>query len=127
MKTTNYKISIQLKEIGFKAEPSGAYFEREKTGEIMSGEVRTEHHIDGKVFKYVCCHYDLETILEALPEVVNGIRLQMHLARGLRIGYSELDCDEYYICYNLKDETLATTAARLLIKLVEEGIINLKE
>lgn len=111
MKTTNYEISKKLAEIGF-------------NGESETWKHDPENFITGQ--KY--WSYDLETLLEALPAKIETERgvflLQMSIIplnkdnRWL-IGYSnETDIEQK------ENESLADTAARLLIQLFEAGIIN---
>lgn len=123
MKTTNFEISKQLKEVGFNAK-TDYYWYCYDNGE----EMRHIADADGKGnFK----SYDLEILLKALPkkiETEQGVfLLQMSIMpfnkdnRWL-IGYcKETDTEQE------ENESLVDTAARLLIKLVQEGIINLKE
>jgi hypothetical protein len=62
--------------------------------------------------------YDLETILDALPnriEISKEIAIKVFDNSDIQIG----------LCYSGRGETLADTAARLLIKLIEDKIIEL--
>jgi len=80
--------------------------------------------------------YVLEQILEMLPK---NIKISNYNSISLYLKLHEIK-DECYIKYMnhylnedmyhikiIEDENLATTAARLLIKLIDDGIINLKE
>lgn len=109
MKVTNYETSKKLEDIGFEAE-TYCYYKN-----------------DGKlIVNNTCCMcfgdykaYDLETILEAftLPEGFSRVITEGEYVRVIDIKTLK-DIEEH------KDinETLATTAARLLIKLIEEGL-----
>ena len=104
MKTTSYEISKKLKEIGFKAEA---------------------HH-KLRCFKddFLYSYYDLETILEALPNQLGQSFLQITmLGNQALIGY-EMQRIELSSLVDGKNESLADTAARLLILLDKEGIVN---
>ncbi len=124
MKTTSYDISRKLAEIGFLAESDFYWHSYDKGSQMM--------HIadsDGKG-KYPA--YDLETILEALPKWIftthNYLIINFCNWQGGRkeddpraaIGYRSID---YWIDKE-DDESLADTAARLLLKLVEAGIVK---
>lgn len=115
MKTTSYEISKQLKEAGFEAETD----------------------IIGNYELYPS--YDLETLIEALPSVIeregseNDIYFTMNKNR---VWYeNSCNCDSsgycrgniYYRIDRQKNESLADTAGRLLIELFEAGIINFKK
>ena len=115
MKTTSFEISKELKELGFEAET--IFYINLETEESQIWLDLPKYPL-----KEFVKSYDLETILDALPVVINGIRLQMNFAKGIRIGYSKLDCDddEFYIAYKINGESLADTAARLLIKLIKD-------
>ena len=83
--------------------------------------------------------YDLETILDALPSVIekegsgNNIYFKMNKNRVWYENSCNCDSSEYCpvnIYYRIdrqKNESLADTAGRLLIQLFEAGIINFKK
>jgi len=118
MKTTSYEISKKLAEIGFKTATSVC-----KTEKKYSIETREDP-----------CYlsYDLETILEALPNFIeNGNGTGNCLVVDVAFGeiHYEGDCenDALFITTTRKNESLADTAARLLILLHEKGLINFNE
>lgn len=123
MKTTNYEISKKLQEIGFIAETD--FYCNED--EVFYCTIFLENpDID------IVPSYDLETIIDALPEEIEidgeYFGLVLNIWEGI-IYYEEIErpnLQHFDLHQDLNDESLADTAARLLIKLVEEGIINLK-
>jgi hypothetical protein len=112
MKTTSFEISKKLAEIGFKAE--------------------AHHKLHCFKDDFLYSYYDLETILEALPKEIerdNGfnIGLRFWWADGASwIGYQNFS-GFIITVYANQNELLADTAARLLILLHEEGIVNFNE
>jgi hypothetical protein len=135
METTNLETSQKLKELGFESQTYVAYFKRHRTGEIMIGDIRDEHHINGKLFEFECKCYFLETILEALPTSINADSIYSNEYRGhanLQIHYNKvIGYNDYtgvfLISCKKENESLANTAGRLLIKLLEDNIIKLGE
>lgn len=132
MKVTNFELSKKLAEIGFKAETRTVW------NQAVAGDIQTYYlsELSSETFELTNPFnaYDLETILEALPKVRNlmsdyGWYLNIWFFRNnLAIGYvCEDDPHPDYVLNNKENESLADTAARLLIKLVEAGIINFKE
>lgn len=110
MKTTSLKLSKELKELGFK--------------------IKNE---DDQIWKYNGQErwpfpaYDLETILDVLPDFVEILDIGMVVTNR-----SFLYLDKNKISYGLKyfqetkeGESLADTAARLLIKLIKDKIVEL--
>lgn len=118
MKTTSYEISKKLAEIGFKSNQGIKKYVGDQA--FYSGS-KTTHYIG----------FCLETILEALPKNIKDEKGRIHplvIYFGTRNSFVYQSLCEKEI--NLKfeeNETLSDTAARLLILLVEKGIINLKE
>jgi len=107
MKTTSYEISKQLAKAGFEAE-----------NKIL------KHDPENFTFGSRFWTYDLETILEALPNQLGQSFLQITmLGNQALIGY-EMQRIELSSLVDGKNESLADTAARLLILLHKEGIVN---
>ena len=112
-KITSYEISKKLKDIKFRAPHEDSYLNDELKAMYFPA-------------------YDLETILEALPY---ELKLQNNIEAWLQI--IKIYHDSYQIQYidnqentllevdSLENESLADTAARLLILLVEKGMVNL--
>jgi len=136
MKVTNLEISKKLAEIGFKAETDFSW-----NREIINcGNSSKEHFFikynngwsSGEV---VCSCYELETIIDLFPLKIGGYG---YFSIGVRknnpsmpfaVGYN-LECDEDYgmlFCDQMRGESLADTAARLLILLHEKNLINLQK
>tara|TARA_R110000868_G_C10972986_1_gene771180 strand:- start:55704 stop:56030 length:327 start_codon:yes stop_codon:yes gene_type:complete len=108
MKTTSYKISKELEILGFK--------------DLENASVRVEQH---KGF-YNC--YYLETILDALPKSIENLKLILDMETR-DIYYMSIIKTEYSYCefqeLKQKGESLADTAARLLITLIKDKIVEL--
>jgi hypothetical protein len=117
MKTTSYKISKQLAEAGFKAE-TDFYWAKWNEGdpELVHAKDGTPSLIE-KVLAW-----DLETILEALPNQLGESFLQITmLGNQALIGY-ELQRMELSSLVDGKNESLADTAARLWLELKKKKI-----
>jgi len=120
MKTTSYEISKKLAKIGFKAE-SNFYWYCYDRGD----DLRHISEADGAGnFK----SYDLETILEALPKKYG---YNNHLGvYPAGVGYLVCDCSltteagRAEFVYRENNESLADTAALLLILLHEKGLLE---
>jgi hypothetical protein len=120
MKVTDYKTSKRLKEIGFEAETNCYWCNVFK--EIQPGQTSVGYPA-----------YDLETIMEALPKSIDvwGEDGLLELSNKKFVGYVNHyskgglhHCDTFGFSI-VEGETLATTAAKLLIKLIEDKIINI--
>lgn len=127
MKTTSYEISKKLAEIGFKADAIFAW--RKTDGELLG----YPHHINGEemVLKHYYLAYDLETILDALPEsILDKKTASFKEFLTLRTDGIFYECDltvDHIGVEREGNESLADTAARLLLKLVEKGILTFKK
>lgn len=126
MKTTSYEISKRLAEIGFKAKFDFVYLRDGKNTHFVSEIVLL---FSDEIKKGVVIpSYDLETILEALPSLIepNYSRIKVNLCvRKHGIFYEN---DEECQFYQEKEgESLADTAARRLIELHEQGLIKFGE
>jgi len=116
--TTDLETSKKLKELGFEADPIHIYrdISRQESG-------------NKRVTKFIPA-YTLEQILNALPtEDKDGVNLSIYYEKykswidddddlEIQVGYIDK-----YLLYQNKDKNLATTAAKLWIKLKEEKII----
>lgn len=135
MKVTSYEISKRLAEIGFKVE-SEFFWVRfiNKDESLGIAELFHKNQRDGvspyciKYLTYLT--YDLETILEALPKELDGFLGETYLSfnkskHKTSIGYGN---NEEYVenlyCIPEENESLADTAARLLILLCEKEIVK---
>jgi len=103
-KTTNYEISKKLAEIGFSRQPFWVWTSKDCCYPY-------ETHLDG--FRA----YDLETLLDALPEINKQLPLICFS------GISYLDPVNIGLSRN-KNESLADNAGRLLILLHEKNLIK---
>ena len=129
MKTTNYEISKKLKEIGFRTRSDFYYtyaYTTEDDRDVFFVDYCRSEPI-GKCYPA----YDLETILDALPDEkydkeVASFSEVLELSKDYICYDSELPKDRKFIIWREEKESLADTAARLLIKLVEKGMVNLK-
>jgi hypothetical protein len=124
MKTTSYEISKKLAEIGFKAETEKAF---DNKGTPISCHkkicILKEKSSNSEIYGLPAC--DLESILQALPNVVN-YNEELNIKK-YEIGYYYFDYD-CVICgigvEKQENELLTDTAARLLILLHEKGMVN---
>jgi hypothetical protein len=136
VKVTNYNLSKKLAEIGFKAETKNWW--------MLSAFNEPTHRLK----TYNCFEdyvgdnyraYDFETIWNALPAEIsnyeylsatkkNPLVLILDKSNTHRpIYYTFSDVGGCYFGGRIQDrDCLADTAARLLITLVEEGIIKFK-
>ena len=112
MKTTNFENSKRLVEIGFNAESDFTIIRTEFGDFTCYGQFKGI----GERKKA----YHLETLLDALPTGLRYWKLDNE-----KIEVSNINC--YEILEKKQGESLADTAARLLIKLYEEGLINFKK
>lgn len=124
MKTTNYENSKKLKEIGFKADTNFYWYCYDKGEECR--------HISEADGRGDIKSFDLETILEALPKKIkpNGVTCRFEMFSFRDDSENELFSVGYMITRNFsvsstKDESLADTAARLLILLIEKRVVKL--
>lgn len=128
MKTTSYEISKKLHQAGFKPK---------------NEEDRIWNYKGQQRDLYPA--YDLETIIEALPKFLSGEQLEIEedscyysdqtplvlsysgkIAEFAYLVYSE-DWDTRFEIQQEEGESLADTAARLLLLLHKKGIIKLRE
>ena len=109
MRVASFETSKKLKELGFKAR-FDCYYDTE--GYSWNLTCRTDYdekeHIPA---------YDLETVINALRKLG-----RVTLTGSLTCGINFRDkINEFQ-----QDEPLANTAARLLIKLIERGLVEVK-
>ena len=145
MKTTNYELSKKLFGIGFKAETDKLWVETSfgrsvpRSIQLLTSDqfyysiecyrIDYEPHLKPKK---LCRAYDLETILEALPGFLDGNEGGEfnHCSLELSIGYGQISYSGILngglniIINKTRDESLADTAARLLILLHEKDLIE---
>ena len=117
MKTTNFEISKQLAEAGFKRETEFGY---DKSGQI-------DYPICNNSLIHIKC-YDLETILEALPNFIENVTgtgncLVIDVAFGEIHYEGDSDNDAMFITTTEENESLADAAAKLWLKLKKEGLV----
>lgn len=129
MKTTSFKISKKLAEIGF-LDHTGSFWKMNPDGSQAS-IFRCGHGEDDYSVEYLPS-YDLETILEALPTEIEDKNTGRFFIRYL---FGNNGLDYYYrndngdlVClervYRNSNECLADTSARLLILLHEKKLIQ---
>jgi hypothetical protein len=127
-KTTNYEISKQLAEIGFKQNSTIGWFTSKCGG---GGRFYLSDGIkDGYTLE--CYSFDLETLLDALPNQFGQSFLQITmLGNQALIGYElqiligcELQRIELSSLIDGKNESLADTAGRLIILLESKNLIK---
>jgi len=127
-KTTNYEISKKLSEIGFNAGTD--YLCVEDGGEISC--VNKFHFSDYFRFgKALCKSYNLETLLDALPEKIKVGESRYRTPQSKLfyfdkiIGYAKEPKIEFqFYCRIQENESLADTAGRLIILLESKNLIK---
>jgi hypothetical protein len=117
MKTTSYEISKKLAEAGFKAETEWYH-------DLGYGTLYYNFEAD-KYNNRLVPTYDLETILEALPDLIRSPDSPPHLyplfVSKKGVGY---DYTSGLTSIRKGEESLADCAAKMLILLHEKGLIN---
>jgi len=128
-KVTSYEVSKKLFEIGYNSNHAGFHYLRGSlTKFALALEFENANELVAMGFYPA---YDLETILEALPKTIeiNYIDYRFNLDHDTALY--QTDCsDNYEFIFSIKKsdkESLADTAARLLIKLHEKGLITFGE
>jgi hypothetical protein len=135
MKTTSYKISKKLEEVGLSEQLGFCdyYYNEYKLLNIVNQESYPDEPENTMVD---CFAYDFETILEALPKqhdfFSRGVGkyelLIWYHENKIFIGYQNFDgFDKLLTLEQEKNESLADIAARLLILLHNKGLINFNE
>jgi hypothetical protein len=133
MKTTNLEISQKLKELGFESESEIVWYQESHGMNISQKEsekfqlrlINGSKHLARDCIK----SYDLETILEALPKKIERENIKLNCSYALwshKIKFFHDNLGEYQI-EKKENESLANTAGRLLVKLLEDNIIKLGE
>lgn len=132
MKCTSFEISKKLAEIGFTGGGDTIYWYDPKgvLNYDQAGIYLTSKQQDEAILAF-----DLETILRILPsnlsikrpKKIDNILLKGHYYLAWEPNsfyYGNGILDDSFYCHNLVVETMADTAARLLIKLAEQKIIQ---
>ena len=144
-KTTSYEISKKLKEAGFEAEADYYWVESKEESICVNIHVFSDYMTEGKK---LYARYDLETILDALPDSIQYKKYKSsncyYLFLRAPSRYSETnktlgyycECNEYMDNYRMGEEdgifefsklspneSLADTAGRMWLMLKEKGII----
>jgi len=132
MKTTSYEISKKLAEVGLSEQLGFCdyYYNKYKQLKIIGQESYTDDEPEETMVD--CFAYDLETILEALPKQIERGEgrspTSSFIFTKAGMGYAQkpqFEFREFLVCY--ENESLADTAARLLILLHNKGLINFKK
>ena len=124
MKVTSFEISKKLAEAGFEAKPEFYWVKwNEGEPELIHRSEPTPALIE-KV-----AAYDLETILGALPNfIANKNKSENCLTIDVAFGEihyeGDSENDALFITTTKENETLADTAARLLLLLIEKGLLT---
>lgn len=112
MKVTSVDISCLLYQIEFEAETDFYWAKDSTSGDIL---IHNSNLISSSA-KGLLKAYDLETILDAL-------RAKGHISLFCGNRTTGINFNDEVNVYLQENESLADTAARLLIKLIEEGLI----
>jgi hypothetical protein len=121
-KTTNYEISKKLAEIGFNKETNFYYRKTDK--ELF---INTPPNLKDPE-EFFLKSYDLETLLNALPEKIKvGIdrtpQSKFYFDK-ISFGYAKEPKIEFqFYCRIQENESLADTAGRMWLKLKEKEIV----
>jgi hypothetical protein len=122
MKTTSFLISKKLEEVGLSEQLGFCdyYYNKYKQLKIIGQESYSDEPENTMVD---CFAYDLETILENLGGIIT--------IDGLGMYFNDFSikerCAIKEVIDHIENESLANTAARLLILLHEKGLINFNE
>lgn len=123
MEVTSLDISKKLAEIGFKANTPYYWY-------IYDQGIQMRHIAEGDGRGNYKC-YDLETILKTLPMGIDRDDKRYDLVIEQRVFFYYSDDDgnelEEFSIMQKGEESLADTAAQLLIQLYEAGIVKFKE
>ena len=126
MKTTSYEISKKLEEAGFEASYIYAWYS-DSEGLPWVQEIQhvkpTAINKYGKEVKltFTAPAYDLETLLDALP---NATEIIISSLTGKRIFYLDSNIRGNEISITIEEnESLADTAGRMWLMLKEKGLI----
>jgi|SanBayMetagenome_1026888.scaffolds.fasta_scaffold46899_3 hypothetical protein len=138
MKTTSYKISKQLAEVGFNKYkiPATEYcWHHDNFGStrFLVGAELEDKTTQTLVSEYkIYPAYDLETLLEALPKQHDffsrgvgkyELRIWYH-ENKMFIGYQNFDGFDKLLTFEQEEnESLADCAAKLWLKLKKEGLV----
>ena len=120
-KTTSYEISKELEEIDFDVDTI-FYYDSENE------ECQIWHELPIKLESEFVKSFDLETILDALPKSIGNTGLILDM-ESRDIYYMNIAKTERSYCefqeLKQKGESLADTAARLLIQLIKDKIVEI--
>lgn len=135
MKTTSFEISKKLAEIGFKA-PENFFWIQEGISfgkDFVPKRIEDKNWVEncGVDFDELCPAYDLETILEALPNKINDKEncneYRLTLSHNHICYRTKNEIWEKSIVYRNLEESLADMAARLLIELHSQGLVKFNQ
>ena len=128
MKTTSYEISKQLKKNGL-SEKLGFMEYYYNTDKQLKRRYEEPYCSTWKENTQVdCFSYDLETILEALPNFIANKNkgencLVIDVAFGVIHYEGDSDNETMFITTTEENESLADTAAKMWLKLKKEGLV----
>ena len=131
-KTTSYEISKELEEIDFDVDTI-FYYDSENE------ECQIWHELPIKLESEFVKSFDLETILDALPKHIEFKGPQRYAQESAYLAlefsksslpevdyiYDDYDHTPVYNLIHIEGESLADTAARLLITLIKDKIVKL--
>lgn len=135
MKVTSFEISKKLAEIGFNPEEDDStghcFWCRMPSSEVELFDYSGINNFT-RGFEELCRAYDLETILDALPKeiLILGSWFELSFKKDrifYRIYHDDGGVETALVRVKDQNESLADTAARLLIKLHEAGLVKFEE
>jgi hypothetical protein len=123
-KTTNFETSKKLSEIGFKAKAEKCWAKIRHSVlsefDLVNLDFTVPQHCDEWVLSY-----DLETLLDALPDLIlgeNKYKENYRLTYNSVLGFFYPNLEKGF--YKKENESLADTAGRLIILLHEKNLIK---
>lgn len=130
MKTTSYEISKKLKDAGFRRDTQCGYMWDGDANQLCVWN--NDYKIKDDLLEKDVLAYDLETIIEALPDRIKIVdRVGDEVVPRLALfkdSVAYMDCEESIISIMImKNEALADVAAKLLLKLHEKEIIKFEK
>lgn len=129
MKTTSFEISKKLRDLGIHLDTNFSWIKMDhaENGGTMIWEIHYEDNVNGIEYpnEYHIEAYTLEDILEVLPKHLSSEGYSESLI--VEVKYNLIGYEMIWNEGRKENETLATTAARLLIKLLEDKIITIEE
>lgn len=136
---TNLEISKKLKKIGFEAETLFYWTKAPKLTKLDKDRyiIALANKADFSEEEQMYPAYHLGNLIEALPVYIEKNEKIYHFvlfkdllgyyATSLKLDCDNIQLDDYIFEFYDHDKSLTDTASRLLLELIEAGIINFKK